>query len=219
MVEEMALPLSLLYPLPPGADPACGPLVETLSIGCHACNRGRVASEDDVLVIGAGPIGLGVALIAKEKGARVGIVDVLASRLRLADELGIDFCIQGDGETESGIIGSFGCRPNVVIEAVGNPKTLELGLQVVSAAGRVVVVGWTAEPPKWRPDLFLRKELDLLGSRNSRGIFPQAIDFICRNQSNVKRLVTHRFKFDRIEEAMNLIDTAGSQTMKVIMEW
>ena len=219
MAEEIVLPLYVLHRLPRGADLSCGPLVETLSIGYHACNRGRIESRDDVLVIGAGPIGLGAALIAKERGARVGIVDKLESRLRVSKELGIDFCLQADGEIGSRIIRSFDCRPNVVIEAVGNPRTLELGFQIVSAAGRVVFVGWTAESPKWRPDLFLKKELDLLGSRNSRGIFPEVIDFYIRNQSKVKRFVTHRFKMDQIQEAMNLMDTSGTETMKVIMEW
>ena len=219
MAEEIVLPLDLLYQLPQGADPSCGPLVETLSIGYHACNRGRVESGDDVLVIGAGPIGLGTALIAKERGARVAIVDKLESRVRLSKELGVDFCYKADEEMEPQIIRKFGCRPSVVIEAVGDPRTLELGLQIVSAAGRVVFVGWTAESPKWRPDLFLKKELELLGSRNSRGVFPEVIDFYSRNQNTLKRLVTHRFRMDQIEDAMNLMDTSGTEAMKVIMEW
>lgn len=219
MTEEIALPLDLLFRLPHTTDPSLGPLVETLSIGYHACNRGRVESGDDVLVIGAGPIGSGAAIVAKERGARVGIVDKLESRLRLSKELGIDFSLKADGEIESQILRMFGSRPTVVIEAVGSPQTLELGLQVVSPAGRVVFVGWTAESPKWRPDLFLRKELDLLGSRNSLGIFPAVIDFLCRNQNKVKRFVTHRFGMDRVEEAMSLLDTSGSEAMKVIMKW
>jgi threonine dehydrogenase-like Zn-dependent dehydrogenase len=96
---------------------------------------------------------------------------------------------------------------------------LEQGIEIVSAAGRVVYVGWTAESPKWRPDFFLRKELDLLGSRNSHGIFPQVINFYVSNQERLKRLVTHRFKMSEIGKAMHLIDTAGFQTMKVILEW
>jgi len=219
MVEEMALPESLLHRLPAGADPAFAPLVEMLSIGYHACDRGRVEREDKVLVIGAGPIGLGAALVAEERGARVGITDQLESRLRLSQELGIDFVFEAGGEMESRVIDRFGCRPSVVIEAVGNPKTLEQALEVVSAAGRVVFVGWTSQSPQWRPDFFLKKELDLLGSRNSCGIFPDAIDFYCRNLEKLKRLVTHRFKMEEIETAMHLMSARDAQTMKVIMEW
>ena len=217
MAEEISLPVNLLHRLPTGADPSCGPLVETLSIGYHACNRGRVESGDDLVVIGAGPIGLGAALIAKERGARVGVVDKLEARLRLAKELGIDFSFQADGETESKIIDRFGCRPNVVIEAVGSPMTLELGIQIASSAGRVVFVGWTSESPQWGPDLFLKKELDFLGSRNSCGIFPDVIDFYHKNQTKLRRMVTHRFRVDEIEKAMNLIDAYGAEVMKVIV--
>jgi L-gulonate 5-dehydrogenase len=117
------------------------------------------------------------------------------------------------------VVHQFGCKPNVVIEAVGSPKTLEQAIEIVSAAGRVVFVGWTSEPPQWRPDSFLKKELDLLGSRNSCGIFPDVIDFYCRNLDKIKRFVTHRFKMEEIEKAMDLMDTLSMQTIKVIMEW
>jgi threonine dehydrogenase-like Zn-dependent dehydrogenase len=58
-----------------------------------------------------------------------------------------------------------------------------------------------------------------MGSRNSCGIFPQVVDFYCRNLEKLKRLVTHRFKMKEIEEAMNFIDAYRAQTLKVIMEW
>jgi threonine dehydrogenase-like Zn-dependent dehydrogenase len=219
MVEEISLPIKLLHRIPTTADASLAPLVETLSIGFHACNRGRVGPSDDVLILGSGPIGLGAALIAKEKGARVGIVDPLTSRLLLASELGIDYTFQESCDIESQVIGKFGRRPTVVIEAVGNVRTLEQGLEIVSAAGRVVLVGWIAEPPKWRPDFFLRRELDLIGARNSCGIFPKVIDFFCKNLDKIRHFVTHRFKMQEIETAMHLIDTSGAQTMKVIMEW
>ncbi len=219
MAEEIVLPLKMLHKLPEGSDPSYAPLVEMLSIGYHACDRGRVERGDNVLVIGAGPIGLGSALVAKERGARVGIVDQIESRLLLSKALGIDFIFPAEGELKPEIMGQFGCKPNVVIEAVGNPRTLEQGLEIVSAAGRVVFVGWTAQSPRWRPDFFLKKELDLTGSRNSCGIFPEVIGFYCRNLGRLKRLVSHRFKMDEIEKAMNFIDVQGAQTMKVIMEW
>ncbi len=219
MAEEITLPVKLLHRLPREADPSFAPLVETLSIGYHACKRGSVQQGDNVLTIGAGPIGLGAALIAKGKGAKVGIIDQLESRLQLAQELGIDFTFQVDGDVESRVIGKFGCRPNVVLEAVGSPKTLEQGLEIVSAAGRVVFMGWTTQPPQFRPDFFLKRELNLIGSRNSCGIFPEVVDFYCRNLAKVKRLVTHRFKMKEIEKAMNLIDAQSLQTMKVILEW
>lgn len=219
MAEEIALPLKHLHRLPRGTDPSYAPLVETLSIGYHACNRGRIGRGDNVLIIGAGPIGLGAALVAKERGAKVGIIDLLESRLQLAHELGIDFIFPVNGEMESKVLSTFGCRPNVILEAVGSPKTLEQSLDVVSAAGRVVFVGWTTQSPRWRPDFFLKRELDLMGSRNSCGIFPEVIDFYCRNLEKLKRLVTHRFNMKEIEKAMNFIDTYSGQTMKVIMEW
>jgi len=190
-----------------------------LSIGYRACNRARVENGDNVLVIGAGPIGLGAALVAKERGATVGVIDPFGPRLKLAKALGIDFGFDLQSDPREQAIATFGCRPNVVIEAVGSPITLEQSLDIVSAAGRVVFVGWTSESSRWRPDLFLKKELELLGSRNSSGIFPEVIQFYFKNLDRVKRLVTHRFRMEEVERAMAFIDTAGSQTMKVILGW
>ncbi len=219
MAEEITLPLRRLYRLPDDADPSIGPLVETLSIGYHACNRARIQSGDDVLVIGAGPIGLGAALIAKDKGARVGVVDRLEARLRLSRELGIDFGFHAEKDTHAAVLEHFDRRPNVVIEAVGNPRTLELAIEVASAAGRVVFVGWTSEVPQWRPDLFLKKELEFLGSRNSHDVFPQVIEFFQRNQDPLRRLVTHRFGMTDIEEALTLLDGHPDEAVKIIVEW
>ena len=219
MAEEITLPLSRLYRLPDDTDASLGPLVETLSIGYHACNRARIQAGDDVLVIGAGPIGLGAALVAKEKGARVGVVDRLDARLRLSLELGIDFGFQAQEDTEAEVIKHFDHRPNVVIEAVGSPRTLESAIEVVSAAGRVVYVGWTSDPPQWRPDLFLKKELDFMGSRNSHDLFPEVIEFYRRNQDPLRRLVSHRFPMADIEEAMTLMDGHPDQVMKIVVSW
>ena len=107
MAEEITLAVKLLHPLPNGAEPSFAPLVEMLSIGYHACDRGRIERRDKVLVIGAGPIGLGTALVAKDRGAKVGIVDQLESRLRLSQELGVHFIFQASGEMESKVIDKF----------------------------------------------------------------------------------------------------------------
>ena len=147
------------------------------------------------------------------------MVDRLNARLRLSLELGIDFGFQATQSAEADVIERFDRRPNVVIEAVGSPRTLELAIDVASAAGRVVFVGWTSDPPQWRPDLFLRKELDFMGSRNSHDLFPEVIEFFQRNQGPLRRLVTHRFPMTDIEEAMTLMDGHPDQVMKIIVQW
>ena len=219
MAEEIVLPTRLLHRLPKEGAPSFAPLVEMLSIGYHACNRGRVECGDRLLVIGAGPIGLGAALVAKERGARVAVVDKLDSRLRMAKELGSDVVLAATEDLEQQVIQQLGGRPTIVMEAVGHPRTMQQAVEIVSAAGRVVFVGWTSESPRWEPQRLLRKELDLLGSRNSRGIFPDVIRFYCRNLDKVKQLVTHRFKMDQIEEAMQFLDRSSTQAMKVVLEW
>ena len=219
MAGMIALPVELLHKLPPNVDPSLGPLVETLSIGHQACNRGRVDAGDRVAVIGAGPIGLCAAMVSKDRTAEVAVVDMVESRLALAQDLGIDHQINaGEEDVPGRITDAFGGKPpTVVIEAVGRSVTLEMSVDLVSPAGRVVVVGLTAEPSRIRADVLIKKELDVVASRNSCGIFPDAIHFLAGHQKEAEKLVTHRFRLDEIEKAMGLLDKKPWEAIKIIL--
>ncbi|NOZ21625.1 MAG: zinc-binding alcohol dehydrogenase family protein [Planctomycetes bacterium] len=217
MAEKMALPVMLLHKLPEDVDPSLGPLVETLSIAHQCCKRGRVDADDRVAVIGAGPIGLCAAMVAKGRGAEVAVIDVVEPRLALAGELGIDHPINGGGDVADRVGNAFGGPPTVVIEAVGRAATLESAVDMVSPAGRVVVVGLTAEPSGIRADVMIKKELDLVASRNSCDIFPDAIRFLADHQEQAEKLVTHRFGLDEVATAMELLDKSPSEAIKIIL--
>ncbi|MEW6358115.1 MAG: zinc-binding alcohol dehydrogenase family protein [Planctomycetota bacterium] len=218
MAEMMALPVVLLHKLPKDVAPALGPLVETLSIAHQCCKRGRVAGGDRAAVIGAGPIGLCAAMVAKGQGAEVGVIDMVDSRLALAGEIGIAHPLKAGDDVASRVRKAFGgAPPTVVIEAVGRAATLEAAVDMVSPAGRVVVVGLTAEPSRIRADVMIKKELDLVASRNSCGIFPDAIRFLAEHQDEARKLVTHRFDLDDVGTAMDLLDKNPSEAIKIIL--
>lgn len=219
MAEEIALPIGQIHKLPEGLDPALGPLAETLSIARHACDRGRVDTPDKAAVVGAGPVGLCAALIAKDRGAEVAVVDMVASRLALAQELGMDHVIDArEKDVHLRLKTVFDGRPpTVVIEAVGRAATFEMAVDVASPAGRVVVVGLSTEPASVRPDVIIKKELDIVASRNSRDAFPKVIEFLARSQQKAAKLVTHRFRMDEAEKAMQLLDEKPWEAIKIIL--
>jgi len=145
-------------------------LVEPLSVGFHAVERGRVTSTDTVLVFGCGMIGLGaIAGAALGRGARVIAVDVDDAKLALARRAGAAETINSQTADLSARVRELtgGDGPAVAIEAVGLPATFRAAVDEVAFAGRVVYIGYAKEPVSYETKCFVMKELDILGSRNA----------------------------------------------------
>jgi threonine dehydrogenase-like Zn-dependent dehydrogenase len=145
-------------------------LVEPLSVGFHAVERGRVTSADTVLVFGCGMIGLGaISGAALLRGARVIAVDVDDAKLALARKAGAAETINSKLENlhDKLQVITSGDGPNVVIEAVGLPATFRAAVDEVCFAGRVVYIGYAKETVSYETKYFVMKELDIMGSRNA----------------------------------------------------
>lgn len=145
-------------------------LVEPLSVGFHAVERGRVASGDTVMVFGCGMIGLGaISGAALLRGARVIAVDVDDAKLALAKRAGATEVINSKIENLHNKLQSLtgGDGPGVVIEAVGLPATFRAAVDEVAYAGRVVYIGYAKEAVSYETKYFVMKELDIHGSRNA----------------------------------------------------
>jgi len=138
--EAFALPATQLVAVPDGLDDAEASLAEPLANGLHAAGR-SVTAGDDVLVIGAGAIGLFAARAAILAGAsRVLVTDRLASRLALVAALGAEPVTSDDAETAVAA-STAGEGVDVAIDAVGVPATWALGLAAVRYGGRIEAVG------------------------------------------------------------------------------
>jgi 2-desacetyl-2-hydroxyethyl bacteriochlorophyllide A dehydrogenase len=144
-------------------------MVEPLTVGNHAVTRGRITAADTVLVIGCGMVGLGAVAGAAFRGARVLAMDMDDAKLELARRAGAQHLIDGrSGDALEQIRNlSDGQGPDVVIEAVGTPRTFQMAVEIVSFTGRVVYIGYAKEPVSYETKLFVQKELDILGSRNA----------------------------------------------------
>jgi 2-desacetyl-2-hydroxyethyl bacteriochlorophyllide A dehydrogenase len=135
-------------------------LVEPLTVGFHAVDRGRVTANDTVLVFGCGAIGLGAIAGAAFRKARVIAVDIDDAKLALARKCGATETLNS-GTTKLDV------EPDVVIEAVGLPETFRKAVEIVGFAGRVVYIGYAKKPVEYETKFFVQKELDILGSRNA----------------------------------------------------
>ena len=168
--------------------------VEFLAIGAHAVRRVAITSGDSLLVLGAGPIGLGVAIFAQIAGAAVTILDRDPDRLNLARAVtGIDRLINAEGAAETIAQVTGGDGFSVVVDATGNLNSIENGFAYVSHGGTYVLVSIVKGSISFNDAEFHKREMSLIGSRNAtRQDFDHVTASIRSGRVPVKDLITHR---------------------------
>ena len=180
-------------------------LVETLAIGCHAVNRGNPQPGENVLVIGAGPIGLSVIEFVKLSGARTIVMDLNAQRLDFAAKtMGVDHTIlsKGDGsELDELKKLTDGALATVVIDATGSSKSMSNALNFVAHTGKLVFVGITTQEISFLHPLMHRREMTLLASRNALPPdFARIIKLIEDGRIDTRPWITHHAQFEEMIE-------------------
>jgi threonine dehydrogenase-like Zn-dependent dehydrogenase len=217
--ECFAVPASCLHKIPPTLPFHIAALSEPFSIGFHASSRGKVSFGDQVVILGAGTIGLTILAAAKQKGARVLISDILDFRLGIAEKMGADVVINSkkDDIVKSVLDWTGGTGAGVVIEAVGSPTTIESTIDFVADAGRVVIVGVTSQKFCMAGVDITKKELSIIGSRNNLGRFEEAIAYVSSHQEIAGHLITHTYDFPETENAFRHASRHPDNTCKVII--
>ena len=176
-------------------------LVETLGIGCHAINRGHPKPGEQILIIGAGPIGLSAVEFAKLTGAKTIVMDINAQRLQFVREtMGVPdtILVTGDGSELKRIEEITGGNfADVVIDATGSNKSMANAYNFVAFAGRLIFVGITSQEIAFTQPLMHRREMTFLASRNALSAdFTRIIRLIEEGTINTKPWITHQSHFN-----------------------
>jgi threonine dehydrogenase-like Zn-dependent dehydrogenase len=217
--ERLSVPEDQVYPIRTD-DPAVAALAEPVSIAVRAVNRAKVERGERVVVLGAGPIGQCICLVALERGARVLVIDLQESRLELSRSLGAEAV----GWTSIHEVVAFARRwarpsgPPVVFDATGAPAAVRAMVDMVASAGRAVQVGMSGEEVSLRIGSLTEKEIDLLGvSCCGATEFGQAVAVVERNGKELERLISHRFALDQAPEALRFAMENPTEVMKVVI--
>jgi 2-desacetyl-2-hydroxyethyl bacteriochlorophyllide A dehydrogenase len=176
-------------------------LVECLAIGAHAVRRAAIQSNEYVLVIGAGPIGLGTMQFAKAEGAKVIAMDLIDDRLSFCkQELGVDFAINAANDVQTALAEiTGGDFPTVVMDASGNSESMGNALNLLSHGGRLVYIGLFIGDFRLNDPEFHKREATLLSSRNAtRADFRHVIDLMKNGMVKAKPFITHRADFTNL---------------------
>ncbi|QDA58960.1 zinc-binding alcohol dehydrogenase family protein [Hymenobacter jejuensis] len=178
-------------------------LIEPLAIGAHGVSRAAVRPGEFVLVVGAGPIGLGVMEFARIAGGRVIALDLNAQRLAFCREkLGVEYTVEAQAanlmEQLHGITG--GDMPTVVIDATGSQKAIESAFQYLAHGGRYVLVGLQKGEISFSHPEFHKREATLLSSRNAtRADFEHVIASMQAGHVDPTTYITHRVPFGQVQ--------------------
>src|SRR6266851_1357904 len=203
MAERFVVPWQKLY-IAEGLSLRDLSLVEPLSVGFHTVTRGRVTDLDTVAVFGCGTVGLGAISAAAFAGARVIAIDIDDEKLGTAQQSGAQHIIHSQRQSVHDELQALtnGHGPDVIIEAIGLPRTFQMAVEEVAFTGRVVYVGYAKEPVSYETKLFVQKELDILGSRNALDEFPTVIAMLQAGKFPVEKIIS---KTVSLEEAGALL--------------
>ncbi len=195
-------------------------LVEPLSVGYHAANRGRVSEMDTVLVLGCGAIGIGVVAAAGRKGATVIAADIDDAKLATARKFGAQFTLNSSRQEVLAAVKELtsGEGVDVAVEAVGLPETFRLAVEGVVYAGRVVYIGYAKEEVCYNTTPFVRKELDILGSRNALRVFPAVIKMMEKREQPFLELISRTYPFAETAQAFQDWDDTPGRFTKILID-
>ena len=179
-------------------------LIEPLSVGYHAANRGRINEQDSVLVFGCGAIGMGAICASVRKGATVIAVDVDDTKLARARVFGATYGINAHKEDVSMRISEITNNEgvSVAIEAVGNGETFKTAISLTRFSGTVVMIGYAKGETSLDTQQIIKKELDVLGSRNALRVFPAVIKMLERREKPFVDMITRIYPFDKTADAL-----------------
>lgn len=206
MSEYAVVPWTKIIPAGDISPRDCA-LIEPMSVGFHAVNRGQISDNEFVMVIGCGMIGVGAIVRAALRGAKVIAVDLDDEKLELAKKIGANYVINSKMENVhermQEITNGFGA--DAVIEAVGSPATYVTAVNEVSFTGRVVCIGYAKSEVSFQTKYFVQKEIDIRGSRNALPAdFRAVINYLksgkCPIEELISKVVAPEYALNAIQE-------------------
>jgi len=213
------VPAHTLHRVPSNLPMDRAALIEPLAVACHDVRLGEVKPKEEVVVIGGGPIGLLIALVAASMQARVLVSEVNPFRLNVARELGLE-AVNPKEVDLADLVGkrSSGAGADVVFEVSGSASGAATMTQLVRSRGRIVIVAIFGEAPRVDLFRFFWRELRLCGARvYEPEDFDKAIALAASGALPVERLISAKRPLKDLQKVFELIES-NADLMKVLMD-
>lgn len=218
--EYITMPADRLYPAR-GVSPEDLAIVEPFSIGHHAMNRAGAGEGDKVLVIGAGAIGLLTMVSALVRGAEVWVADVVNARLEIARSLGASGTVNLAESTVQTAVdeATSGDGFDIVAEATGLPVSLLNSIEAAATGATIALIGNGTQEVTFNQSMLIKKELNVIGSRNSRGVFGELVELLASGRADVSRIRTRIVPAEDAPEALKAAAQGAGDDIKVLIEF
>lgn len=221
MVEYLSVPsYSLLHGNGLGFDELA--LVEPLAIGAHGVRRANIKQGEFVLVIGAGPIGLGAMEFVRIAGGNIIALDINENRLNFCKEqLQVKYTINPltQNVIDELMKITHDDMPTAVIDATGNLKAINNAFQYMSHGGRYVLIGLQKGDITFSHPEFHKREGTLMSSRNAnREDFEHVINSIKSGEIKPETYITHRVLFDEVAKQFESWLNPANGVIKAMIE-
>lgn len=213
--EKWNVPAHTVHALPDDLDLSHAALIEPLAVACHDVDRADLKPGEDVLVIGGGPIGMLVAMVAREAGGEVVVAEINDNRLAFAEEMGFKTLDPKSVDVAATVQDQTGSKgADVVFEVSGSQPGVELMTAAAATRGRIVMVAIHASKPTVDLFQFFWRELDLLGARVYRPQdYERAMALLAKGVLDCDRFITDIQPLDNIQAAFKAL-TESPNAMK-----
>ena len=213
------VPAHTLHRLPENLALETAALIEPIAVACHDVRLGETKPNEFAVVIGGGPIGALVALVAQHKGARVIVTEINPFRIKLLQQLGLEVYdprttdIPALVQSETKEAGA-----DVVFEVSGTAPGAELMTKLPGVRGRVVMVAVFPKPVPVDLHKFFWREMRLIGTRvYEPQDFDEAIDLLANTQVPFAKLITGIYPLDGLEKGLLEMEQ-GADVMKILID-
>jgi 2-desacetyl-2-hydroxyethyl bacteriochlorophyllide A dehydrogenase len=197
-------------------------LIEPFAIGCHAVERAVINTKDIILVVGAGPIGLGIIAIARLTGAKIVVLDINQNRLNFTKQKfpEVEVVVASDDTIENITHLLNGDLPTIIFDATGNKTSMQNTFNYVAPGGTIIFVGLFVGDIAFDDPTFHRKEITLKASRNARSSdFTKVIHLLKAGLINTDGYITHRINFDNLITEFEKLYIPEENVIKAIIDF
>jgi (R,R)-butanediol dehydrogenase / meso-butanediol dehydrogenase / diacetyl reductase len=213
------VPAYMLHHLPKGMPLRCGALIEPLAVACHDIRMGQVQGGEDVVVLGGGPIGMLVAMVAQSVGANLLVSEINPYRVEFARSLGMDAINAQERDLTAYVLEKTDGRgADAVFEVTGTATGAEVMTNLPRIRGRIILVGIFNKPTAVDLFRFFWRELNLQGARvYEHQDFERAIELAASGRLALDRIFTEVRPVDELQSGLQLLERGG-KVMKILLE-
>lgn len=218
MQELWNVPAHTLHVLPDDMRLDHAALIEPVAVACHDVRMANVQPGEDVVVIGGGPIGVLVAMVARDAGGKVVISEVNENRLAIAEKLGFDTVNPAKVNLKAAITDRTGGKgADVVFEVSGTQPGVDAMTAVAATRGRICMVAIHATKPQVDMFQFFWRELKLIGARvYEPQDYDKAIELVAKGAIDADTVITDVSPLGQIQQAFESLDASPTALKSLI---